>query len=389
VELIKRHSEKVILLGVLLFVILTMSFAISAINETHEISDRKLDLKPMSVDYQQQDPNHSKFQVDEQVQKSLIYWQASGVRNAATCSNHSSDLVIFPGIAKCPLCGKMIPGYYFSGKECPECGQVLPEPERPKNGRYERTEADQDADGIPDEWEVRYNLNQIDPAHALFDDDGDGFSNLYEYTCKTKPNVPRDHPPLWHRIVFTNVHLKRLPANLKTLTFNSTTGAWKAQVELDGKGTQFWYVDKTYSIGRRSFKVTAMDEATVTLQEVKGDNPETITMHVGQPTFSSDKLAVLEDIADPAFKIEVRPGDKFTVGNDVVGREEYRVQSFDGEKKEVVLEALSPNAQDKTVTVGSESKIPADMRVQSGIAEESVPPSAEPNSKINEKRMKK
>ncbi|MCQ2352066.1 MAG: hypothetical protein MJ033_01130 [Victivallaceae bacterium] len=379
-ELIKRHYEKVILLGVFLLVILAMLFAISAINETREISDDKLRLPRMKADYEKADPASERFQTQKRIQSSALSWSSPSARNAALCSNHYSDLVIFPGVAMCPFCRKMIPGYYFDDKHCPECDQMLPKPERPKTGRFEKTESDQDADGLPDEWEARFQIKQNVEGHALRDDDNDGFSNLYEYTCNTEPNVPRDHPPLWHRIVFTNVHLIQLPVNFKALTaFGDDKNTWKAQVEIERRGTKFWRLNNEVVVAGRHYIVVDMekkltsdgkDESTLTLKEkTTGENPEIITMKVGQPTFSSDQRAVLEDIADPAFKVEVRVGDTFTIGNDVIGRENYKVKSFDGEKKEVVLEALDPDAKEKEATVTSESRVPEDMRVQSGIPE--------------------
>ncbi len=399
-ELIKRHYEKVILLGVFLLVILAMLFAISAINETREISDDKLRLPRMRADYEKADPASERFQTEKRIQSSMLRWSAPPARNAALCSNHYSDLVIFPGVAMCPFCRKMIPAYYFDDKHCPECDKMLPKPERPKNGRFEKTEFDQDADGLPDEWESKFNINQALDGHALLDDDGDGFSNLYEYTCNTKPNVPRDHPPLWHRVIFTNVHLIQLPVSFKALTASGDDKRnWKAQVEIERRGTKFWRLNNEVVVAGRHYVVADMErvftadgkeESSLTLKEkTTGENPEIITMKVGQPTFSSDQRAVLEDITDPAFKVEVRAGDTFTIGNDVIGREKYKVKSFDGEKKEVILEALDPDAKEKEITVTSESRIPADMRAQSGIAESSdaLPGGdADKNSKNTRKR---
>lgn len=48
---------------------------------------------------------------------------------------------------------------------------------------------DDDNDGMPDLWELRYNLNPLDPADANTDLDGDGASNLAEYQRDTDPLV--------------------------------------------------------------------------------------------------------------------------------------------------------------------------------------------------------
>ena len=46
---------------------------------------------------------------------------------------------------------------------------------------------DRDGDGIPDDWEVQHGLNADDAADALLDADGDGLTNLQEFTAGTDP----------------------------------------------------------------------------------------------------------------------------------------------------------------------------------------------------------
>ncbi len=59
----------------------------------------------------------------------------------------------------------------------------------PDIGCYEfvNENADTDADGLPDGWEIRYGLDPNDPADAGLDPDNDGFSNLSEYLAGTIP----------------------------------------------------------------------------------------------------------------------------------------------------------------------------------------------------------
>ncbi len=49
--------------------------------------------------------------------------------------------------------------------------------------------ADYDHDGMPDDWELKYGLNPLDPADALNDPDGDGLTNIQEYRYGTNPLV--------------------------------------------------------------------------------------------------------------------------------------------------------------------------------------------------------
>ena len=52
---------------------------------------------------------------------------------------------------------------------------------------------DDDRDGMPDEWEVRYNLNPHDASDANQDKDGDGYTNLEEYINGTDPTQYVDY----------------------------------------------------------------------------------------------------------------------------------------------------------------------------------------------------
>ncbi len=47
--------------------------------------------------------------------------------------------------------------------------------------RSERPPVDTDRDGMPDEWEKAHGLNPRDPADAVKDRDGDGYTNIEEY----------------------------------------------------------------------------------------------------------------------------------------------------------------------------------------------------------------
>jgi hypothetical protein len=49
------------------------------------------------------------------------------------------------------------------------------------------TNADSDTDGLPDIWEITYDLNPNDPSDAALDADGDGRSNKAEYLAGTDP----------------------------------------------------------------------------------------------------------------------------------------------------------------------------------------------------------
>jgi hypothetical protein len=75
-----------------------------------------------------------------------------------------------------------------TGKKCKEdtdCGTNL----FCKNNLCDSTQnKDSDKDGIPDYWEVKYDLDPNDPSDAEADKDGEGLVNLDEFKHNTKPD---------------------------------------------------------------------------------------------------------------------------------------------------------------------------------------------------------
>ena len=55
------------------------------------------------------------------------------------------------------------------------------------SGMIIRSWVDSDGDGMPDDWETQYGLNPHDPSDAAKDLNGNGLSNLMEYTCGLDP----------------------------------------------------------------------------------------------------------------------------------------------------------------------------------------------------------
>jgi hypothetical protein len=51
---------------------------------------------------------------------------------------------------------------------------------------------DSDKDGMPDEWETRYNLNPNDPSDAVLDCNGDGYTNIEKYINGIDPQKKVD-----------------------------------------------------------------------------------------------------------------------------------------------------------------------------------------------------
>ena len=65
-----------------------------------------------------------------------------------------------------------------------------------KDGTGNNADLDDDNDGMPDTWEVKYGFNPLDSADAQQDSDGDGVANIDEYKQKTDPKVKNSTPDI-------------------------------------------------------------------------------------------------------------------------------------------------------------------------------------------------
>ena len=389
-DIIKRHIEKFVLLAVLLIFIIVMIFVLMIVADTREITDTKLQIPKFNADYVPQEPSDAKFNSETVVGESFVDWKSPGARKAELFLNHFSDLVIFPGVAKCPgdHCGKFIPVYYFSDKTCPECGFKLPTPERPSRRIRQVTADDSDGDGITDLLESRYNLDSRDPADALLDKDGDGFSNVYEVENNYNPIAPMDHPPLWYRLKFTAVRKIKLPVEFKSLmVMGDNPAEWDIQLnEFSDSGkprTRIYNLNSRVNIDGIKYVIEKIEhklqadgktyEDKIILKEiVKSGEPDIIEMQAGQPVYSADQRAILKDVSDPKAEYVLRPGQRFTLGNRNIGIETYQLKEINSEKNVVTLinpdisgkgdPTLDKNGRQMIVTADSE--IPSDSLVQ-------------------------
>ena len=414
-DFLKRHYEKLILLGLALAFIATMFHVLSIINRTKEVKDSDLQIPQFTADYQQKDPQDPAFRSEELATSTAPRWTASARRNV-DCSDFSSDLVRTFEMARCPKCERIIPFRpFFQNKACPWCGQELKAPpERPRSRIGIRTAEDSDGDGIKDADEQKFGLNPQDPDDALQDNDGDGFSNLFEVEQGFSPVNAANHPPLWMRLRFKDMNRVPLPLKFSALNTQNTSDKkkWDIQFNITKRNYQGKLVERTQmemlggtvSIDKREYKIVdiefkkrsisakkdnskdrdekeeMIDESRVILEEVvedKSATPDRLVVKVGETAYSSDRRLILEDIgvlADengkrPTFVL--RPGDSFSIGDRRTGISRLILKEINEDAKTAVLVNRSSRANEdpeldsrkKRMVVTAESAIPQDMWV--------------------------
>ncbi len=71
------------------------------------------------------------------------------------------------------------------------------------DGLPDESDTDDDNDGMLDIWEITFQLNPLNGADAVADDDGDDLSNLEEFRAGTNPGTPNAAPPQTLRVVLS------------------------------------------------------------------------------------------------------------------------------------------------------------------------------------------
>jgi hypothetical protein len=99
---------------------------------------------------------------------------------------------------------------FIDAEKCPFCDTVKDEPPPPN------LNADDDGDGMPTVWEIKYGLDPFDPSDAAKDNDSDGYSNLIEFTEGFDPTDDGSHPAAVEELKLVSITGKRF-----ALRFNS------------------------------------------------------------------------------------------------------------------------------------------------------------------------
>lgn len=396
-DLIKKHYEKVILLGLFCVFIALMFLVQNIINSTKSVEEKDLNIPQRRPDFVNEDQNDFKFQTDKRREETKLQWNFTAV------NGNASDFIHVFEMAACPHCAKnseesgaknytmLIPASFFTKeKKCPECQNELVVAKPITEDEMKETvfsAADKDRDGIDDEIEQKFGMDSNDPNDARYDKDGDGFSNIFEIRNGFSPDDAEDHPEYWWRLRLNSISQIKLPVAFMALSVGGNPddkSKWSLQFNLpdrygrkDKNGnliitSRIVDIGGDITIDGRRYRVEdverrvktvshnddqqdkaltnegKVDISRVFLTEIgKKSNPDKLVMVINQPAYSSDKRPVLLDTGNPDGKeVILKIGETITLkttAKDHNGRTRTR--------KAVTYKLKSVDAENNTITV--------------------------------------
>ena len=373
VAFLKKHYEKLIL-GFLLLVFIGLLINLGIlVRTTKRISVEGGNDDLLTANYGKQ---ADKLSADKEfaqysLWKKLLYPPGKDEKSKLVAEKYSGDFIIPAPLTICPNCRKAIPVSDFKIKSvdgqlhCSLRGHVL---EAPTQIFIEDEGKDTDKDGIPDEYEKRYqeagiSFNLKDGRDASLDFDNDHFSNLEEYVCDTDPLNPKINPgkkglggnlkgrlPYWYLLwcgeisrrkysfVVKNISKERGVVTVQILERRKTsTGALH-----NSPRNKDFKVGETFSSLNENMKVLRIEE--------RAEQRRKIYSVVVKDLYSGDEFAVeknAKSVFSPICRAtlhfrgnasdskQVKEGMKVSYGTDVTGVDTYTVLKVD-EKNRIV-----------------------------------------------------
>ncbi len=342
----------------LLIFIGSMVYLMNIVQKTAAITKEGLRLPARKMDFDEiVKKENMALDYDEQL-KEPVLWEASVARGADKAFAFSSDLFDIPGVARCGHCRNMIPVSFFANQECPLCHKVLAPPPKAPEVIFRPgviSKEDPDGCGIPDTVKIKNGLDPSIAENALWDNDNDGFSNLYEFQCGTDMKDPANHPPLWHRLSLEGIDKGTLPVVYKEVNrMNSDDQTrWEFQINYLPNDKLSDFYRKGEVLGNRrgttpgriklngcEYRVSTeklKDPAVITL--ISDDrNAKPIVMKMGEAVYSPEPKVSLGDTGRPgSTPVEVYTGRVFQMGDDSTGYESYAVRAVNRDSNVVFL----------------------------------------------------
>ena len=293
------------------------------------------------------------FAAEKKYRTEIVFSEWNTVEPTEPSADRTGLMTPYP-MAECVFCHALIPvtaypeiGETKNGR-CPSCGKAL----APRvavetdelNGR-----ADQNSNGIPDEWEKEFNI-PAQYSRADSDGDSDGYTLLQEYKAKTDPTDPLSHPKYITQIFVSAISQQRF-TGLELVSVDTTKSDkkdWVATFNVvrdSRKRSAFMRINVgTFKNNTTDFSVVdmEMDEGTqepiVYIQRV--GKIERIPCRPKQAVYDpAPRVRFLNKLYDRTITTSV--GAQFKLGTAKTGEELYKVVSANPTAKEVVVETVN------------------------------------------------
>ncbi len=220
-------------------------------------------------------------------------------------------------------------------------------------------QADQNLNGIPDEWERKYNVSARFAAPES-DEDGDGFSLIREYRAGTNPVDPLSHPKYITQIYFTAIELVQING-LELLFvadpfqghYNENREAAFSVVRNNRQRTEYARIKKysgtTFTNNGVSYYVDDIVDDPKTHEPVvyiKRDGDYwRIPCRIKQPIYDPRPRVRLLNALD-GKTIVSRLDGTFKLGSKQTGEEEYEIVTADPDAKIVAVQSVGENPEE-------------------------------------------
>ena len=211
--------------------------------------------------------------------------------------------------------------------------------------------SDLNSNGIPDEWEKKYNVSARFTAPES-DEDSDGFTLLQEYKVGTDPLDPLSHPKYISQISVSAVGRQRF-TGLELVSVDREWHRWGDKekwevnfsvVRNNRRRSEVVRINNgTFTNNNVSFSVIDIEFDAQTQKPVvyirRVGRDERIPCCVGQPVYDPlYRLRFLNALDGKTITGQV--GDTFKLGSKKTGEETYRIVSADPDTKISVVESV-------------------------------------------------
>jgi len=370
-----KHYEKIILAAFLLIFISALIYLIMVFSKSTEINEDDLTLIRRSADYNSKFDELGNESVKKDKDKKYAFLKQLDTQqvwtktiNKNTNSPVSTDLMDPIPAARCPKCKKIIPLIYFKNNDkCILCGAEL---HPTKKIKVDAGTEDKDGDLIPDMWESLHKMNPDSADDKMKDKDDDAYANYIEYSAdpQTNPDDSTSHPPLAWRLSLRGVKQTKIPLLLFNVMKNNSEDKtkWLVQIKIKDRRKRwksvFVKLDADIKLGKNLYKIKdiifeekekynpklkqpmRMNVSRIIIQNTVNDSDTPITVHMKQNVYENLVKIRLTDFFNEK-RYTVKEGDTLVAGDDIVGREKYKIIARDG-KKSVTIKDVSNDKKD-------------------------------------------